>query len=299
MRTLATMAMAPSTRKNYVHGLRLFHQWRGTDKRHLPTTREFENFMLEAVEKGTQFGDVNAVHSALVHEHIVVTGDAQAMRTGRIFRMLKGYRNASTATYFNRTMAISWRHLVRWLEWKNPPDRVAAATVLGYAFLLRAKDIRCLLKGDEYGCQIRTMPEGGYRLRLHQSKGDAIGIGSSTPFPAAVFPKNVREWVKWSLLALKSKHEPKSGPKVTERTANKALRLSLDGKAHLHGLRHGRCSDLLACGFQHKLVKKLGRWSSSKAMKAYVHSVSLDDDLLECLHANQVGDSHLEVPRHP
>lgn len=54
------------------------------------------------------------------------------------------------------------------------------------------------------------------------------------------------------------------------------LSTTFGDKAHFHGLRHGRASDLLGAACSKAALQELGRWRTVRAMTLYAHQLGDD-----------------------
>eukprot|EP00727_Mastigamoeba_balamuthi_P001372 m51a1_g11231 hypothetical protein (185) ;mRNA; f:21868-29483 len=106
-------------------------------------------------------------------------------------------------------------------------------------------------------------------ITIGYAKTDVLAQGTSTFFP---FESLSGEWlsrVKWALVHIRA-----LAPFAAD--VNGHLKTMLGQQAHFHGLRHGRCSDLLAANTPKSELQELGRWHSVKAMMLYCHTESIE-----------------------
>jgi hypothetical protein len=258
-------SLEPRTRKNYLRGRRLWKDILG-DTSNLPLSTEVAtSFVVKALQVGTKFSTLNHTRSWLAAIEKFWTSSNATSGSLLFTKMLTGYQKIAAKAGFERTWPVTWDALGPVLHSGKLVGLPAAAAVLGYAFLLRWSELVSIIEGRS---SISTAPkkEGAFILYLDRSKTDVVGRGTSTLFPASVFDEELRPFLLWAIQFIRQvKKEPQS------RLVNDPLRSVFGLKARFHGCRHGRASDLAASDLPKKDLQALGRWSSTKAMKIYIH----------------------------
>eukprot|EP00727_Mastigamoeba_balamuthi_P000968 m51a1_g10869 hypothetical protein (1566) ;mRNA; f:22531-27955 len=256
---------APCTIKNYAAGMRFFERWYETNMGPL-TVELLERFFIDCFDGGVRYETVNPVRSwlRLCDRVLGITRERSVAAHQRIKELLRGYRNISMAQHFARTWPITGeRARVACTTAKG--EAMATVITIGYAFLLRWSEAADIWKGRG---RVARGPRG-YTLYLDRSKTDVLAQGTSTFFP---FESLSGEWlsrVEWALARIRA-----LAPLAAD--VNGHLKAVLGQQARFHGLRHGRCSDLLAANTPKSELQELGRWHSVKAMTLYCHAESIE-----------------------
>jgi len=268
------MAWRHKTRKNYRCGMRLLQHWYEPGMG-LMTPGLFELFLVECMGEGMRYATVNCVRSWLrLTERVRGVPPQASVVNERVRAILKGYMAISMLRHFTRTWPVVESRALRVIHTSRiERPAVAAFVTLGYAFMLRWSETCDVWSGR---AQI-VRSARGLTLYLSHSKTDPLGQGTTVLFENSLF---TGEWAQLVTLALaycvetqrRSEPEPASG------LINGTMRAVLGTLARFHGLRHGRCSDLIARGMPKSCVQEKGRWRSVKAMTLYTHVVSLEQD---------------------
>lgn len=269
---LCLRSVTKGTRKNYSYAGRFFLKWlraQGGEANDEYSEELLLSFLTDCMDAEVQYGTVNQARSWLVTREIITTGKCVVARSERFKMALKGYRNVSEENNWTRTQPTSWSALHKALTGGELPELTAALSTIAYAFLLRWSEATDVLKGDSSITQHGT----GFRLFLHRSKTDPTGKGSTLIFPTELFSDALKGHIVWALGVL-AKHK---GEFMPSPTVNIKLRELWGPRARFHGFRHGRCSDLLALGYDDYAVMRIGRWESRRSMSLYCHPVSLEN----------------------
>jgi integrase len=143
------------------------------------------------------------------------------------------------------------------------PVAVRLCCAMGYAFMLRYSEVVGLVKGEN----IVRKTAAGYLICLRRSKSDRKLAGVSVFFSKQLVPV----WLATAVDTFNSAVAGKGGM-TNHLTVNNPIRTVLnDTDLTFHCLRHGRTTDLHGVGVDMKMLKELGRWSSTAAVTCYLH----------------------------
>eukprot|EP00727_Mastigamoeba_balamuthi_P004090 m51a1_g13679 hypothetical protein (361) ;mRNA; r:731-1915 len=260
---------APRTIKNYAAGMRFFKRWYETNMG-LLTVELLECFFIDCFDGGVRYETINPVRSwlRLCDRVLSIMRERSVAVHQHIKELLRGYRNISLAQHFAHTWPITCeRARVACITMKG--EAMATVIMISYAFLLCWSEAADIWEGR--GHVVRG--PRGYTLYLDRSKTDILAQGTSTFFP---FESLLGEWlsrVEWALARIRA-------PAPLAADVNSHLKAVLRQQARFHGLRHRRCSDLLAANTPKSELQELGRWCSVKAMMLYCHAESIEQQFM-------------------
>lgn len=262
--------LADHTARSYMTGMKLFLEWRGPVKSQV-TAEEVRAFLKDAKEAGLSYEMANKVRCALaITEKLYNGGKQLIMQQPWVSLILKGWektekrKKAEAGPESVRTWPLTWSRLCRALE-KGWRTSAAAMVTMAHIFMLRWSEVEGLKTGV---AKVAWMRNGCARLQLSFSKADQMAEGCTVVFKQTEFKDGMRSEAEWAMELLKGRKEW-----AAHEDANRELRAVFCADARFHSARHGRCSDLASEGIPEARIQELGRWSSKKAMRLYVHLV--------------------------
>lgn len=242
-----------------------FMQWLGSSIIPPLTKQLVMAYLCDACDAGLSWDTVNKCRSWLLIHELIMTTEDTVMHSAYIERALRGYHSkARSWGAHGRTWPIS--RIQMDVVFSTPaPKLVLAASVIGYAFLLRWGE---MVDVFTHLSSIQATPKG-FILFLARSKADTRKEGVTVLFPYALFDDNLYAWVIWALAYIADNPFP-----PTSLAMSFFLHHLFGPQARFHGHRHGRASDLLAAGLLPASLRRLGRWASARAMHLYIHRIS-------------------------
>ena len=253
----------------------MWKAWWG-DEQIMPDRRHIEQFFLDLRKSGVSYEMGNKARCFLVFTENMFSQDQGNLIMSQpwVQILLQGWERSAKIERAEgvvdpddiRTWPLTWIDIKRerMAGWKT---LTAALAIMGYSFLLRWSEAVGLQKGN---VKVTMDERGRARLMLRYSKTDQMHEGCTVVFNPDELPGDMVTEIKWAMEVLGSAQVwPPQGE------VNKELRRHFGVQARFHCGRHGRCSDLAASGVAETRIQELGRWSSKRAMRLYVHAVSM------------------------
>jgi hypothetical protein len=259
---LSLASLKAGTLRDYAYGKRKLLTWLAQKHASFMSTELFCDFLRDLLDAGYSYAVANQARSwlAMAERWLSPTlnklGVLPVSGNARLRMDMRGYKQF-TKGWPLRTIPIHMGKLFD-LLCAPIPDCIKMALALGYGFLLRAHEVADLFDGLS---SVTAISGGRYSLFLQRSKADAAGLGVHVTFPHDCIPYFLRVWVDQFIQL------PLQNLNMSQVTS--VLHVFLGPGFRFHGLRHGRCQDLMGLNMAENLVMYLGRWHDWASFSLY------------------------------